>query len=63
MKPYFSNMYSSSELKSMIEGLEYMNNEDVNDRYGFNTVEEAEKQLWEDYEEAVNEEAECCYEY
>lgn len=63
MKPYFSSMYTSNELKEIISSLEYMNDEDIKDKYGFDTVEEAENQFWEDYEEAVNEEAEYYYEY
>ncbi len=55
-----TSMYTSTELKEIIDNLEYMNDEDVK-KYGFDTVEEAEKQLWEDYEEAVNEESENCY--
>lgn len=53
-----TSMYTSIELKEIIDNLEYMNDEDVKRAYGFDTVEEAKNQLWEDYEEVVNEEAE-----
>lgn len=52
------SMNTSSELKEIIDGLEYLNDEDVKSMYGFDTVEEAREQLWEDYEEAVEQEAE-----
>jgi hypothetical protein len=51
-------IYTSSELKEIINGLEYLNDEDVKNMYGFDTVEEATIQLWEDYEEAVERELE-----
>lgn len=49
--------YTSTELKEIINNLDYMNNGDVR-IYGFDTIEEASEQLWEDYEEAVEREAE-----
>lgn len=52
------SMNTSSELKEMIDGLEYLNDEDVKSMYGFDTVEEAREQLWDDYEEAVEQESE-----
>lgn len=57
-----TSMYTSTELKDIIDSLDYMNDEDVKE-YGFDTVEEAKQQLWEDYEEVVNEELEyeSCY--
>lgn len=50
-------MNTSSELKEIIDSLDYMNDEDVK-VYGFDTKEEAKEQLWEDYEEAVEKESE-----
>lgn len=48
-------MYTSTELKEIINNLDYMNNGDVR-VYGFDTIEEASEQLWEDYEEAIEQE-------
>lgn len=47
---------TSSEIKKMIDDLEYMNDEDVKVFYGVNTIEEAEDLLYEEYEEAVEQE-------
>lgn len=51
-------MLTSDELKDMIDSLEGMNNEDVKDMYGIDTVEEANIRFWEEYQEAVEVESE-----
>lgn len=51
-------MLTSDEIKHMIDSLEGMNNEDVKDMYGIDTVEEANIRFWEEYQEAVEIESE-----
>lgn len=52
------SMKSSDELKDMIDSLEGMNDDDVKDMYGIDTVEEASIRFWEEYQEAVETESE-----
>ena len=52
------SMKSSDELKDMIDSLEGMNDDDVKDMYGIDTVEEANTRFWEEYQEAVETESE-----
>lgn len=47
---------TSSEIKKMIDDLEYMNDEDVKTLYNVDTIEDAEKLLYEEYEEVVEQE-------
>lgn len=51
-------MHTSDELKDMIDSLEGMNDDDVKDMYGIDTVEEANTRFWEEYQEAVETESE-----
>lgn len=51
-------MHTSDELKTMIDSLEGMNDDDVKDMYGIDTVEEANTRFWEEYQEAVETESE-----
>lgn len=55
MKTSLSNN-TSAEIKKMIDDLDYMNDEDVKALYDVDTVEEAEKLLHEEHEEAVEQE-------
>lgn len=50
------NMLTSDEIKNMIDGLEWMNDDDVREAYGFDTVEEANEVLSEWLEIVVEEE-------
>ena len=52
------SMKSSDELKDMIDSLEGMNDDDVKDMYGIDTVEEANTRFWGEYQEAVEIESE-----
>lgn len=49
-------MLTSDEIKHMIDSLEWMNNDDVREAYGFDTVEEAEAVLSDWFEMVVEEE-------
>lgn len=51
-------MLTSDEIKDMIDSLEGMNDDDVKDMYGIDSVEEASTRFWEEYEEAVEIESE-----
>ena len=48
------SMKSSDELKDMIDSLEGMNDDDVKDMYGIDTVEEASIRFWEEYRKRGN---------
>lgn len=50
-------MLTSDEIEHMIDSLEWMNNEDVREAYGFDTVEEAGAVLSDWFEMVVEEES------
>lgn len=58
MKTPLFIQHTSAEIMKMIEGLEGLNDDDVKESYGVDTVAETETLLWEEYEEAVGTEAE-----
>lgn len=53
MRTFQTSMYSANELRDMIESLETMNDEDVKELFGLNTVVDAEAIFTEAYEEAL----------
>lgn len=53
MRTFQTSMYSENELRDMIESLETMNDEDVKELFGLNTVADAEAIFTEAYEEAL----------
>lgn len=59
MRTFQTSMYTAEEIQNMIDSLEYMNDADVRETYGFDTVEEARTELTEAYDEAIELEADC----